>query len=210
VIGASRGFGAALSLALAARGYDVHGTHSAPAGPLSGPVTLHRLDARDAAGMTRLAADIGPIDGVVLNAALSPLSMGLTAEAASDLSAYVATSLELGAVPLGALLAAVTDFVVVCSSSALSAPPRDWPHYVAAKAALEGLASWVAETYPELRTVILRPPAMRTEMTNTPTGRIAPVATETIATWVADRLADGELPAGLTTWEPGTVTAQER
>ena len=85
-------------------------------------------------------------------------------------------------------------WVVFCSSSALAAPPRDWPHYVRAKAALEGLAGWVAETSPRLRTVILRPPAMRTEMTNTPSGRIAPVATETIAAWVADRLGRRRAP----------------
>jgi NAD(P)-dependent dehydrogenase (short-subunit alcohol dehydrogenase family)/acyl dehydratase len=214
VIGASRGFGAALSLALAARGYEVHGAHSshvpdAERPTAAGRLSLHALDAREPAQMATLAgiaaAAPGGVEGLVLNAALAPLAMGLTAESAADLAAYVAASVELAAVPLGAILPLLRSdgWVVFCSSSALSTPPRDWPHYVAAKAALEGLASWVAQTSPRLRTVILRPPAMRTEMTNTPTGAIAAVPAETIAIWVADRIAEGRLPAGLSMLEPG-------
>ncbi len=216
VIGASRGFGAALSLALLARGYRVEGAHSSAGSAdaltkLGGPrLRLHRLDAGDPEQIAGLAATLGEgqIAGLALNAALPPLPMGLGADSAQDLADYVAASVLLAAAPLGALLSRVRrdgGWVMFSSSSALAAPPRDWPHYVSAKAALEGLARWVAETSPSLRTVILRPPAMRTEMTNTPSGRIAPVATETIAGWVADRLAGDELPAGLSTLEPGSV-----
>jgi NAD(P)-dependent dehydrogenase (short-subunit alcohol dehydrogenase family) len=216
VIGASRGFGAALSLALVGRGYQVRGAHSssgsaAALAELGGPrLHLHQLDAGDPEALAGLVAAIGEeeIAGLALNAALPPLPMGISAESARDLADYVAASVLLASAPLGALLSRVRrdgGWVMFTSSSALAAPPRDWPHYVTAKAALEGLARWVAETSPSLRTVILRPPAMRTEMTNTPSGRIAPVPTETIASWMADRLAGGELPAGLSTLEPGTV-----
>jgi NAD(P)-dependent dehydrogenase (short-subunit alcohol dehydrogenase family) len=223
VIGASRGFGAALSLALLARGFEVHGAyttsseHAAELVRLAGAqgerLHLRRLDAGDPGQVARLADDLAsrPLAGLALNAALPPLPMGLTPESARDLADYVAASIVLAATPLGALLPLLSGdrgWVMLTSSSALSAPPRDWPHYVTAKAALEGLASWVAATSPGLRTVVVRPPAMRTEMTNTPSGRIAPVATETIASWVADRLAGGELPAGLSTLEPGTVAAE--
>jgi NAD(P)-dependent dehydrogenase (short-subunit alcohol dehydrogenase family) len=110
------------------------------------------------------------------------------------------------AVPLGALLASVEEpdgWVLFCSSAAITAPPRDWPHYVTAKAAVEGLASWVAATKPRLRTVIVRPPRMRTAMTGTPSGRIGAASADAIALWTAARLAGGDLEPGLTTLEPG-------
>jgi hypothetical protein len=58
--------------------------------------------------------------------------------------------------------------------------------------------------------VVLRPPAMRTEMTNTPTGQMAAVAVEPIAAWLADRLAGGELAAGLSVLEPAAAEVPGR
>ena len=205
VVGASRGFGAALTLALLARGCEVHGIYSASsdraaqlatlAGPLATRLHMHHADAREPASIRALIR--GPLQGLVLAAAVPPLAMGL---AGVELADYVADSLRLAAVPLEVLLPQIEPggWTAFCSSSAVTAPPRDWPHYVTAKAALEGLASWVAATQPALGTVVLRPPAMRTALGNTPTGRVAAVAPETIAIRVADRLTSGELPTGLT------------
>jgi NAD(P)-dependent dehydrogenase (short-subunit alcohol dehydrogenase family) len=214
VIGASRGFGAALTLALLARGFDVHGVYltaadsaaelSRLAGARASRLHMHRLDARQPGDMQALSEQLAglgtPVAGLVLNAAAPPLAMGMTASSGLELADYVADSLRLTVVPLGGLLAAVTEssgWIVFCSSSALAAPPRDWPHYVTAKAAIEGLACWVAACAPDVRTVVLRPPAMRTGLTNTPGGWIAALAPERVATWIADRIAGGELPAGL-------------
>jgi NAD(P)-dependent dehydrogenase (short-subunit alcohol dehydrogenase family)/acyl dehydratase len=221
VIGGSRGFGAALTLALLARGYRVHAAYSSSsdsaeelvglAGRHRARLALHQLDARDPGalgGLVRTLSDEGPLAGVVLGAAPPPLSMGLTSESGSELADYVAESLRLAAVPLGALLPllAAEAWILFCSSSAILAPPRDWPHYVTAKTALEGLARWVGATAPAARTVVLRPPAMRTELTNTPSGRLAAVPTEPIAAWIADRLVGGELAPGCTVLEPDLVT----
>jgi NAD(P)-dependent dehydrogenase (short-subunit alcohol dehydrogenase family) len=219
VIGASRGFGAVLGLALADRGYAVTGVHSQPLAPgeASALMSVRRLDARDPVDMEQLTGEA--LDGLVLNAALPPIPMGLDARAGLDLAAYVAASLELSAVPLGALLPHLRKdgWVVFCSSSALNAPPRDWPHYVTAKAALEGLAAWTAATRADLRTIVVRPPAMRTEMTNTPTGRIAAEAPETVAVALAERIAGDPPPPGLTVLGPealahpaATLTAEPR
>jgi NAD(P)-dependent dehydrogenase (short-subunit alcohol dehydrogenase family) len=220
VIGASRGFGAALTLALLARGHRVHAAYSSSsdnaaelvelAGDDRDRLVLHRLDARDPAALRDLEAQLeseAPLAGVVLSAAPPPLSMGLTGESGAELADYVAESLRLVAVPLGALLALLGSeaWILFCSSSAILAPPRDWPHYVTAKTALEGLARWVAASAPAVRTVVLRPPAMRTELTNTPSGRLAAVPTESIARWIADRLVGGELPPGCSVLEPDLV-----
>lgn len=224
VIGASRGFGASLTLALLAHGYSVYAVYRVSAqrarelmqlaGLRASRLHLLAADARDPAAMAELAGTLSavnaPLQGLVLSAAAPPLAMGLTAQSAPELADYVAESLRLAAVPLGALLALVDNhdgWVLMCSSSAMEAPPRDWPHYVSAKAALEGLAAWVAATNPRLRTVVVRPPKMQTAMTNTPSGRIGAARAEEIAARMADQLALGGLPAGLTTLRPDVQEA---
>jgi NAD(P)-dependent dehydrogenase (short-subunit alcohol dehydrogenase family)/acyl dehydratase len=217
VIGASRGFGAALSLELLGRGYSVHAAYSSSgagaaelarhSGGQRDHLYLHRLDVREPSAVEALGDSLArqpPLAGIVLCAAPPPLPMGLTTNSALELADYVAESLRLVAVPLGALLPLVDagGWVLFCSSSALQSPPRDWPHYVSAKAALEGLARWVSVSAPRARTVVLRPPAMRTDMTNTPSGRMAAISPEPVASWIVDRLVDGELPAGLSVLTP--------
>lgn len=222
VIGGSRGFGAALTLALLARGYRVHAVYSRSSDSAEGlarlagghrdRLALHRLDAKDPVALDQLAqalAPEAPLVGVVLGAAPPPLPMGLSGESGVELAEYVGDSLQLTSVPLGSLLPLLGTeaWILFCSSSALLAPPRDWPHYVTAKAAIEGLARWVTATAPAARAVVLRAPAMRTELTNTPTGRLAALPTEGIATWTADRLVGGELPPGLSLLEPNPVVS---
>ena len=142
--------------------------------------------------------------GIVLAAAPPPLPMGLTAESASELGDYVAASVRLAAVPLGALLHLVEadGFVLFCSSSAVAAPPHDWPHYVAAKGALEGLAGLDCGCRPGVRSVVARLPKMLTGMTNSPGMRLGAAAPEAIARRLVDRLESGDLQAGLTILGP--------
>ncbi len=113
--------------------------------------------------------------------------------------------MRLAAAPLGALLPRLdpeSGWVAICSSSALAAPPREWPHYVAAKGALEGLAAWVGAAHPRLRTVVVRPPRMLTAMTSTPSGRIDAADSDEVALWTVQRLAAEPLAPGLTVLEP--------
>ncbi len=217
VIGGSRGFGAAMGMALLARGHETHAVYSTAdgaadelrrsAGSHAARLILHRADARDQAALAELVEAVTndglTLGGIVLAAAAPPLPMGLTAESAPSLAEYVAAATALVAVPLGALLPHVDDegFVLFCSSTALSAPPRDWPHYVAAKGAVEGLAGWAAAVAPGVRVVVARLPKMLTGMTNSPSMRLGAVAPEPIAAGLVARLEDGGLPRGLTTLE---------
>jgi NAD(P)-dependent dehydrogenase (short-subunit alcohol dehydrogenase family)/acyl dehydratase len=219
VVGGSRGLGAALVLELLGRGYDVHAAYSTSAeaaadlqrvaGSHGERLELHRADARDPAALEPLVAavrDAGiPLAGVVLGAALPPLPMGLTAESAGEVAAYIAESVRLAAVPLGSLLPLLGgdgSWIVFCSSSAVTAPPPEWPHYVAAKRALEGLAQWTSVTLPNVRSVVLRAPKMLTDMTNTPGGALGAAPVEAVARWLVERVLDDELPPGLVTLEP--------
>ena len=215
VVGASRGLGAALALAFLLRGFDVHAVYSTSteaanelkrlAGGDADRLHLHRTDAASASDLEELVADLRarrlPLRGLVLAAALPPLGMGLTSTSAADLARYVGASTALMAVPLGALMPLLDEsWVVFCSSAAISAPPRDWPHYVAAKGAIEGLGAWLAAAAPRVASVVMRPPKLQTELTNTPAGRIGAVPVEPIARWLAERVAS--LPPGLVTLEP--------
>jgi NAD(P)-dependent dehydrogenase (short-subunit alcohol dehydrogenase family) len=220
VAGGSRGFGASLALALLARGYEVHVAYASSrlraaelarlAGIHEPRLHLTRADVGDPEAAQTLAGAVAAegraLAGVVLNAAPPPLAMSLTPRSATELADYVAASLRLVAVPLGSLLPLMDEqrgWVLFCSSAAIAAPPRDWPHYVSAKTAVEGLAGWVAATRPRLRTVVVRPPKMRTAMTGTPSGRIGATSADAVAVWAAERLAGAELEPGLTTLEPG-------
>jgi NAD(P)-dependent dehydrogenase (short-subunit alcohol dehydrogenase family) len=218
VIGGSRGFGAALALALLGHGHVVHALYSTSvdsatelvraAGPYGERLVLHRADAQNPAGLAALSDALEASEtrllGVVLSAAAPPLAMGVTADSAGAIADYVATSVRLVAVPLGALLPRLADdgFVLFCSSAALAAPPRDWPHYVAAKGAIEGLARWTATAAPGVRSVIARLPKMLTDMTNSPSARVGAVAPEPVARRLVDRVESGDLEPGLTILEP--------
>jgi NAD(P)-dependent dehydrogenase (short-subunit alcohol dehydrogenase family) len=224
VAGGSRGFGASLTLALLGLGYEVHAAYATSrrqaaelarlAGDREPRLHLAQIDVGDRDEVESLANSVAacgsPLVGLVLNAAPPPLAMSLTSQSASELAEYVAASLRLVAVPLGSLLPLLDEqrgWVLFSSSAAIAAPPRDWPHYVTAKTAIEGLASWVAATKPGLRTVIVRPPKMQTAMTSTPSGRVGAASADAIAFWTAGRLAGGELEPGLTTLEPGAREA---
>jgi NAD(P)-dependent dehydrogenase (short-subunit alcohol dehydrogenase family) len=154
--------------------------------------------------MDAVAAAAGALDGLVLSAAPPPLGMRLTSTAGPELAAYVADSVRRAAVPLGAFLPGLCGprpWVVVCSSVALDAPPAEWPHYVAAKGALEALGRWVAEQRRDVRVVILRAPKMRTDFTSTPGGAVGAADPAAVAAWLVERIAAG-LPEGLSVLEP--------
>lgn len=220
VIGASRGLGAALTLALLARGLRVHAVYArsadaaarvkALAGSYAPRLVLHTADAADAQAMAHVAAAIdGPLDGIALCAASPPLPMGLTAHTAAELSAFVGHAADLVAVPLACLQPLLRPdgaWALVCSAPAVAEPSRDLPQLTAAKAATEGLARWLATASPAVRVLIARPPPMRTDLANTPSARRAASAPEEIAAKLVRRLLDDDAPAGVEIADLATTT----
>jgi NAD(P)-dependent dehydrogenase (short-subunit alcohol dehydrogenase family) len=229
VVGASRGLGASLALAFALRHYDVFAVYAKStaaanemrrlAGDDVGRLVLHRADASDRTEMDALANLLStggrPLRGIVLAAAPPPGSVALAADGVAALADYVAASVRLVATPLASLVPVLAPggTVVFCSSVALTAPPRDWPQYVAAKGAVEGLAGWFAAANPRLTAVVIRLPKMLTDMTNTPAGRVGAVPVEPIARWLAETVLVGTVGPGLVSLEVppaalGAETAQ--
>ena len=198
VTGASRGFGAALTRALAARGAhvlaafqyslaDAECLRDSLSG-VSGQVELVQGDASSLAWCVELKARYEKLDFLLLNACPTVLGMKAEAQAVARLNAYVALAFELVSVPLSVFAGAVENRSVLISSIYVETLPKEFPHYVAAKAAAEALFRAVARQHRAPGYLIVRPPKLLTDMTNTPYGSEDAIAPEGIACKVVDRL----------------------
>ncbi len=188
VIGASRGLGAAIAEALAYAGATVIGTylHSHETiTELSGRLRAEQAifearqaDATDAGAMTALVEDVarryGGIDLLVCTACppLHPLSIDRPSR--DRILRHISDSLAMVVTPMSCMLESVQSrqgAILLLSSSAVEKPPGEWPHYVAAKRAIEGLAEVAAVSHKAVRVWLAKPPKLLTELINTPLGR---------------------------------------
>jgi NAD(P)-dependent dehydrogenase (short-subunit alcohol dehydrogenase family)/acyl dehydratase len=198
IVGASRGLGAAVCGAFATQGAAVWAAFARSAEEAEGlraefgieQVRPIQFDAEDAEESRRafekLRAEAGTLDGVVLCAAPPLYETAIHPAASEEMLRFLHASLAMSLVPLAEALQLLRaeGWLVIVSSSALDDPPDAWPHYVVAKAALEGLAAYCARRT-EARVLVVRAPKMWTDSTNTPMGRIGAMATEQVAAAVA-------------------------
>lgn len=207
VIGASRGLGARLVQALAWRGCTVvanfqHSqaeahTLAASLADAPGKLLLLSGDGADldwcAMANERILRDYGRLDILICNASPALVPLWLDPNALPRIHEFVAQSVALVSVPLAmfsAALAAQQGRAIVISSAAVTAPPVEWPHYVAAKCAIEGLTQVAAREYPAAHFAIVRPPRLQTDLTSTPAGYHSALPPEVVAaaicTWIVD------------------------
>jgi NAD(P)-dependent dehydrogenase (short-subunit alcohol dehydrogenase family) len=190
VIGASRGLGTAIKRALEVRGAAVYsvsrsdGGRNSECGSAADMAVLQRL-------RNRILAERGHLDILVCNAFPAILPLWLEPNAFERILEYVKTSLSLAVAPLCMfldLLDARCGRVVVISSAAVERPVREWPHYIAAKQALEGISVVACKQYTHVSLLIVRPEKLLTAMTNTPLGRRGALSPGKLANRIADRL----------------------
>jgi NAD(P)-dependent dehydrogenase (short-subunit alcohol dehydrogenase family)/acyl dehydratase len=211
VIGGSRGLGAAFVRGLALQGADVHLTYRSSRAEAAAvaaclpeaapPVRLHEGDAADAAwaaafGATVAAAHDG-LDLLVCNACPPLVPLPVHAAAMARIRQHINDSVALVGEPLAALLphlAQRNGWCVVVSSVAVTDPPADWPHYVGAKAAIESFIQVAALQNRDVRFLVVRPPRLATDLTNTPLGPIGALPPEEVVSAVVRRLS-GPPPA---------------
>ncbi|WP_327278542.1 SDR family NAD(P)-dependent oxidoreductase (plasmid) [Streptomyces sp. NBC_01224] len=211
VVGGSRGLGAALSLALASQGAEVFVGHRDTLPPALRaeaeglPGQLHSVpgDAADPRWSTELRSSVerehGRLGFLVCSAAPPLRTLGLAATDLERMDAFLTGSLRLVSAPMSGLLPLLEPGrgrCLVISSAALDEPPRDWPHYVAAKSAVEGLVRWAARHRPGVTFHLARPGMLRTEQTNSPgaretAGPVEPVAARLVRQLLEPAPADG-------------------
>jgi NAD(P)-dependent dehydrogenase (short-subunit alcohol dehydrogenase family) len=177
VVGGSRGLGAGLVVELARAGAAVSFSYAESAGPArdlvaAAPHRLHafRADAADAEACRLLLEDVlarhGRLDILVLSACPPLRPMELHPDSAERLCAWLQTAFAMVAQPLAAALPGLDrqqGLAVLVSSSAVLDPPAEWPHYVAAKRAIEGLAASLVPAWPRTGFLVARPPRLHTD-----------------------------------------------
>ncbi|WP_216213662.1 SDR family NAD(P)-dependent oxidoreductase [Amycolatopsis aidingensis] len=204
VVGGSRGLGAALVLALASQGGRVLVGHRGASGDIDELVTRGEalggqiVSCPGEATSTRWSQEIAHVAGnaldlLVCSAAPPIRPLQLDPAGLGRIQEFVADAFALVSAPMAGLLDTVDRArgrCLVVSSSAVVAPPADWPHYVAAKHAAEGLTHWAAERYPGTEFFVARPRMLLTDQVNTPAGRDGAANVEPVAAAMVRRLVD--------------------
>jgi NAD(P)-dependent dehydrogenase (short-subunit alcohol dehydrogenase family)/acyl dehydratase len=202
LIGSSRGLGAAIRRALEQRGAAVYGMSRSrntgdllrtEVGDAGDPEALRRL-------RNRVQGEHGRLNFLICNACPPLLPLRLESNATGRIAAYINQAVSLTLAPLAEFLELLNQSdgcVVIISSAAVDSLVKEWPHYIAAKRAVETLGCIAALQYPRVRVLIVRPPKLLTTLTNTPMGRIGAASPGLFAERIASRL-EAPLEAGKT------------
>jgi NAD(P)-dependent dehydrogenase (short-subunit alcohol dehydrogenase family) len=161
-------------------------------------------DAADREALARMRERVsrkhGRLDILICNACPPVLPLRLEPNAVGRITAYVELALSLTLAPLAEFLELLNrneGCVVIISSAYVERPVKEFPHYIAAKSAVEMLGRIASLQYRRVRTLIVRPQKLLTAMTNTPLGRLDAVSPRLIANRIATRLED-PLEPGMT------------
>jgi NAD(P)-dependent dehydrogenase (short-subunit alcohol dehydrogenase family)/acyl dehydratase len=199
ILGSSRGLGAAMKRALELRGAAVFGM--ARSGIASDVSRTEVGDAADPQALRRLRERVfkehGRLDFLICNACPPVLPLLLEPNAAGRIGAYIDLAVSLTLAPLSEFLELLNSSdgcAVIISSIYVEQPVKEFPHYVAAKRAVEALASVASLQYPCVCSLIVRPPKLLTAMTNTPIGRLGAASPGMFANHIATRLESPLLP----------------
>lgn len=219
VVGASRGLGASLAYGLAREGWAVYATYrdsgedaralQQRADGTAGSVIPLQGDAADLDWWLRIRERIrgerASLDLLVCSACPALHTLWIEPESVERMNRYVHDSVALVTAPLAALLddlAGSRGQVVVVSSQAVCDPVAEWPHYLAAKGAIEALTNAAASEQREIGFLLVRPPRLLTHLSDAPLARAAALAPEAVSVAILERLAEG--------LDPGTVQIIDR
>lgn len=205
VIGGSRGLGAAITQALASQGCTVFLNYlhcggeaeqiRTSLGDASGLIELTQGDASDIDWCRTLQQHIverhGGLDILICNASPPIRPLPFVPEKVAQFQTFLAQSVALVSMPMSTFLSDLAQrsgWNVLISSAFVRDLPADWPHYATAKCALEGLAQWAAIQNPTVHSLIVRPPKLLTDQTNTTVGRHGAMEIERAAAAIVQQL----------------------
>jgi NAD(P)-dependent dehydrogenase (short-subunit alcohol dehydrogenase family) len=211
VVGGSRGLGAALATGLSLRGATVYASYQKSSTEMericeavarqSAVITPLQGDGADLAWCDRAVRQIvakeGHLDILVCNAAPTVLPMPFSAFSVERVNRYVADSFALVSNPVAASLDALSKahgWAVAISSmfanfnaSQFARARASYPHYVAAKSAIEALFQSLAAGNGDVGFMIARPPRLQGELP-VPFGEGTALAPNVVADALIDAL----------------------
>ena len=206
VIGGSRGLGAAITQALASQGCTVFLNYHqcraeaekirASLGDTSNLIELAQGDASEIEWCRTLRQRIveryGGLDLLIGNASPPIRPLSFVPEKLAQFQNFLTQSVSLASMPMSTFLNDLSErsgWNVLVSSAFVNDRPAEWPHYVTAKCAIEGLAQWAAVHSPKVHTLIVRPPKLLTDQTNTTVGRQGAMEIERAAAAIVGRIS---------------------
>jgi NAD(P)-dependent dehydrogenase (short-subunit alcohol dehydrogenase family) len=206
VIGGSRGLGAAITQALASQGCTVFLNYhqcrteadkiQASLGDASRLIELAQGDASEIEWCRtlrqRIVEQYGGLDLLIGNASPPIRPLSFVPEKVAQFQTFLAQSVALASMPMSTFLNDLSErsgWNVLVSSAFVKDRPAEWPHYVTAKCAIEGLAQWAAVHSPKVHTLIVRPPKLLTDQTNTTVGRQGAMEVERAAAAIVARIS---------------------
>lgn len=170
VVGGGRGFGLASAMILALNGAKVESWGRSFSEKHDG-VTFVQVDAQDpeAVGAHVRSIENLSIDLLVLNASPTIEAGKFIDLGEDDWLRFFLESASLYLVPFRALIPKLHSeaVVVIVSSVYVTEAPREFSHYVAAKAGIEGAFRALSKEFTNLKFMIYQPPKMLTNQTNT-------------------------------------------
>lgn len=208
VIGGSRGLGAAIAAGFSSQGCNVIVSYMASqsdAEELSrsipanwGQIKLEQGDASSAEwckNLRGLVEQSGGIDFVVCNAVPSIPNLPFGLETLSRGQQFVDASIAMVTTPLAALLptldkqggTAVVMSTIWAADDCHDVPPG-WHHYIMSKKAIEGLIRQLAIGPGKARYLLVRPPRLLTDQTNTVAGHFDSLPVEIAASTIVRKL----------------------
>lgn len=209
VIGASRGLGASIAQAFALQGCTVIATYLKSRSAIeqlqqtmndaAGEIVPLQGSASDVAWCQETLAWIsdtyGRLDFLICNACTPPPTLHTDLNAADRINRYLSDNFALVSLPTATflpLLAQNGGWSVLISSQAVEEPVPDWPHYVSLKYAVEGFYKTTALQYPQASFMIVRPPRLATDMTNTPMGHYEAISPASVAADMVSKISQPE------------------
>ena len=181
VTGASRGFGAAVAQILAAMGANVYINYQKSTVEA---LELQKTIKEQGGNAELLQSDVSKIvefdkdiDILVLNAAPSALAVTLSLDSSSidRIQSYVSTAFSYVLNPLSTFANSLNKnggYCLIVSSGYMDSILPEFPHYLCSKAVIEMLATYAAKKYNHTKYLIVRPPKMLTDMSNSAAGNV--------------------------------------
>lgn len=212
ITGASRGFGAMLAQTLASQGCQTLVNYHRSvdeaqkvAAQFPEHISLLQGDVSDAAWCMTTKQSIeeryGRLDYLICNACPPIIALRFEAETVARMNTFIAKSISLVSIPMSIFLSMLAKSngwnIVISSIYTVEDTPPELSHYVSAKFAVEGLLKAVTIENEEIRSLLVRPPKLLTDQTNTPLGREGAIPTVEIATQFINHLLEQKPPTGL-------------